>query len=107
MSGIRERLEKLRKSKGIKSNSDLLRMMYKDLRLEGKIDYQDPEEFVRKTKGSFSQMIDQANGRSFNQDFYLPLEKILDTSMVYLLEGRGEPMPENYHDRHQVCCRHR
>ena len=99
MSGIRERLEKLRKSKGIKSNSDLLRMMYKDLRLEGKIDYQDPEEFVRKTKGSFSQMIDQANGRSFNQDFYLPLEKILDTSMVYLLEGRGEPMPENYHDR--------
>lgn len=99
MSGIRERLEKLRKSKGIKSNSDLLRMMYKDLRLEGKIDYQDSEEFVRKTKGSFSQMIDQANGRSFNQDFYLPLEKILDTSMVYLLEGRGEPMPENYHDR--------
>lgn len=99
MSGIRERLEKLRKSKGIKSNSDLLRMMYKDLRLEGKIDYQDPEEFVRKTKGSFSQMIDQANGRSFNQDFYLPLEKILDTSMVYLLEGRGEPMPENYQDR--------
>lgn len=99
MSGIRERLEKLRKSKGIKSNSDLLRMMYKDLRLGGKIDYQDPEEFVRKTKGSFSQMIDQANGRSFNQDFYLPLEKILDTSMVYLLEGRGEPMPENYHDR--------
>lgn len=99
MSGIRERLEKLRKSKGIKSNSDLLRMMYKDLRLEGKIDYQDPEEFVRKTKGSFSQMIDQANGRSFNQDFYLPLEKILDTSMVYLLEGRGEPVPENYQDR--------
>lgn len=99
MSNIRNRLDELKKKKGILTDSDLLRMMHEDLYIEGKTQYKDPKEFVKKTKGSFSQMIEQTNGRSFNQDFYLPLEKILDTSMVYLLEGRGEPMPENYQDR--------
>lgn len=99
MNSIRDRLEELKRNHGIKTDSDLLRRIYEDLRREEKRKYNSQDEFVKKTKGSFSQMIDQINGRNFNQEFYLPLEKILETSMAYLLEGQGEATPANYQDR--------
>ena len=99
MNNIRDRLEELKRNHGIKTDSDLLRRIYENLRREEKRKYSGQDEFVKKTKGSFSQMIDQINGRNFNQEFYLPLEKILDTSMAYLLEGQGEVRPANYQDR--------
>lgn len=92
MSNVRDRLEELKKGKGIKTDSDLLRLIYPFLKQEGKVKYDDAETFVSKTKGSFSQMVEGKSGRKFDQDFYLPLEKVLDTSMAYLLEGRNAPL---------------
>ena len=95
MSSIRDRLEQLKAKakKPIKGDSELLRKIHPYLLRAGETEFTDPEEFVRKTKGSFSQMVDQKNGRVFSTKFYLPLEIVLNTSMAYLLEGRGEPAP--------------
>ena len=47
MSNIRNRLDELKKKKGIQTDSDLLRMMHEDLYIEGKTQYKDPKEFVK------------------------------------------------------------
>ena len=51
MSNVRDRLEELKKEKGIKTDSDLLRLIYPFLKQEGKVKYDDAETFVSKTKG--------------------------------------------------------
>lgn len=87
MSTLRERLNGLKKKKGIKSDSELLKGIYQKLREDGKIKDVSEDEFVRKAKGSFSAMIDEK--RAFDQDYFFPLEHILDTSMLYLIDGKG------------------
>ena len=99
MSETRKRLEQLKKKKGIASDAELLRRIHKYLLRDGLTKYLDVDEFVNKTKGSFGQMVDGKNGRKFQPDFYLPLEVVLDTSMAYLLEGRGEQMPSKTPER--------
>ena len=94
MSTLKERLNNLKKESEYKTNSDLLRFIYKYLyekepkRVRGVTE----EEFVNNTKGSFSSMIDEK--RDFDPLYFYPLEKALGTSMVYILEGTGQPMDQ-------------
>ena len=94
MSTLKERLSRLKKENDYQSDSELLRNIYKYLykNASPKVKGCSEDEFVRRTKGSFSSMIDEK--RAFDQDFFYPLEKALHTSMVYILEGTGEHMNE-------------
>lgn len=91
MSTLRERLDGLKKANGVVNDSELLRVIYQYLYKNSKTK-ETEDEFVRKTKGSFSSMIDEK--RDFDERYFYPLEKRLNTSMVYLLEGTGEAMKE-------------
>lgn len=88
MLTIKERLEELKKEKEIGSDADLLREIYKDMKAHKLVKAGTTEEmFVSNKKGSFNQMIDEK--RRFDPELMLPLERVLQTSMLYLLEGRG------------------
>ena len=95
MSSIKERINKLKQINHIQKDSDLLRGIYQYLYKYGnsKSINETEDSFVRKNKGSFSAMID--GKRAFDQNYYYPLEKILNTSIVYILDGTGEPMEKS------------
>lgn len=90
---VRKRIDLLKNKNKIKSDNDLLVEIYKYKKKHGKNLKQDLSDFIDKNKGSYSKMF---NGkREFKEDDYLAIEYVLNTSMAYIIEGKGE-MPNSF-----------
>jgi len=94
---VRSRFDDLKKKKGYTTDIALLRGIYKALKKEGRVGMVSEEDYVEKNKGSFNQMINEK--RRFDLEYLLPLERLLGTSMDYLLNGYGAPADESVKPR--------
>ena len=89
MESIREKLDELKKKADISTDKELLGYVYDELKKYKKQGIpKDKDAFISSMKGSFSNMVD--GKRPFDEMLFLPLERVFGTSMLYLLDGRGE-----------------
>ena len=87
-SSIRNRINELKKINGYSTDADVIYAIYYFKKERGEIKKIKDFEYVDKNKGSFSQC---CNGRrKFKPEDYLAIEYVLNTSMAYILEGKGE-----------------
>ena len=87
-SKIRERINQLKEKQNFKSDTDVIRNIYYFKRNRNEVGDLAENEYIRKTKGSFNQCF---NGqRNFKPEDYLAIEYVLNSSMAYIIEGKGE-----------------
>ncbi len=87
-NSVRQRIDSLKKINNIESDNDLIIKIYKYKRKYTKNIKDDLSDYVSKNKGSFSKMF---NGtREFRPEDYLAIEFALNTSMAYIIDGKGE-----------------
>lgn len=85
---VRQRIDSLKELNNIESDNDLIIKIYKYKRKYTKNIKDDLSDYVNKNKGSFSKMF---NGtREFRPEDYLAIEFALNTSMAYIIDGKGE-----------------
>ena len=90
---IRNRINELEKIAKIETDAELINQIYQFKKRRGEIG-KIPEHIYRENnKGTFSKCF---NGeRKFRFEDYLAIEYVLNTSMAYIIEGKGEA-PENF-----------
>lgn len=87
-NSVRQRIDSLKKLNNIESDNDLIIEIYKYKKKYTKNIKNDLSDYVSKNKGSFSKMF---NGtREFRPEDYLAIEFALNTSMAYIIDGKGE-----------------
>ena len=87
-NSVRQRIDSLKELNNIESDNDLIIKIYKYKRKYTKNIKEDLSDYVSKNKGSFSKMF---NGtREFRPEDYLAIEFALNTSMAYIIDGKGE-----------------
>ncbi len=87
-NNIRKRIDELKAKNGFKTDSDIIGAIFRFKKNRGQIGKIKEFEYIDKNKGSFSQYF---NGhRDFKPEDYLAIEYVLNTSMAYIIEGRGE-----------------
>ena len=86
---IRKRIETLKELNGFRTDAEVIGAIFRFKRSRkekmGKIN---EFEYIEKNKGSFSQCC--SGSRKFKPEDYLAIEYVLNTSMAYILEGKGE-----------------
>ncbi len=88
---LKERLEDLLKKQGLSHNDLLVRI--------GRILYpnENPYDFAKREKSNFSNML--SGNRKFNREYIAPIERILNTTWDYLLNGGGYPIPKELRNK--------
>ncbi len=87
-SDIRKRIDKLKEINKYENDSDVINAIFQYKRSHGQTGRLKDFEYLDKSKGSFSQYF---NGtRNFKEEDYLAIESVLNTSMAYIIEGKGE-----------------
>ena len=85
---IRERINELKKMNGFETDSEVINAIFQFKKTRGQAGRSKDFEYNEKNKGSFSQCF---NGkRNFKPEDYLAIEYVLNTSMAYIIEGKGE-----------------
>lgn len=92
-SDIRNRIEKLKQERGYKTDSQVIEAIYEYKKSRGEIGKTHRHTYLDNNKGSFSQAF---NGkRKFNPKDYLAIESVLNASMIYIIEGKGD-IPDSF-----------
>ncbi len=85
---IRKRIDELKQINGFKTDSEIISAIFQFKKARGQTGRTKEFEYIDKNKGSFSQCF---NGqRDFKLEDYLAIEYVLNTSMAYIIEGKGE-----------------
>lgn len=85
---VRKRIDELKEKNGFKTDGDVISQIFHFKKSRGQTGKLKEFEYVEKNKGSFSKCF---NGkRNFKLEDYLALEYVLNTSMAYIIEGKGE-----------------
>lgn len=88
---IKDRIRKLRELHNIKTELDLLVMLLAEL------GHEDPEAQAKKEKYNFSKML---NGeRKIKHEFVIPLQKIFNVSIDYIVNGVADDLKKSYVSR--------
>ena len=90
---IRERINKLKKAADLETDNDVIIGIFNFKKLRGEIGRTSITDYIEKTKGSFSQAF--SGKRPFKPEDYLAIESVLNTSMAYIIEGKGE-IPDSF-----------
>lgn len=85
---IRERIDELKEINGFKTDSEIISAIFQFKKARGQTGRAKEFEYVDKNKGSFSQCF--SGQRDFKLEDYLAIEYVLNTSMAYIIEGKGE-----------------
>ena len=87
-NNIRKRIDELKEKNGFKNDSEIISAIFQFKKKRGRTGKTKEFEFIEKNKGSYSRCF---NGlRNFKLDDYLAVEYVLNTSMAYIIEGKGE-----------------
>ena len=85
---IRKRIDELKKINGFETDADIIYAIYYFKKARGETGKIKDFEFVENNKGSYSQCF--SGRRKFKEEDYLAIEYVLNTSMAFILEGKGE-----------------
>lgn len=85
---IRERIDELKEKNGFKTDSEVIGAIFRFKKAHGQVGRTKEHEYVEKNKGSFSQCC--SGQRDFKPEDYLAIEYVLNSSMAYIIEGKGE-----------------
>ena len=86
--GVRERIDLLKENNGYKTDGEVIAAIFHFKRKRGEVGKIPEYAYIDKNKGSFSQYF---NGkRDFKPEDYLAIEYVLNTSMAYIIEGKGD-----------------
>ena len=83
----KERIRKLMKIQGIENDNQLLAKIHRYLKEPNSC-----SDYVENNKGNFSRMI--SGERNFSQKYIVAIEKILKTTILYIIEGEEEKSKE-------------
>ena len=87
----KERIRKLMKIQGIENDNQLLAKIHRYLKERNSC-----SDYVENNKGNFSKMI--SGERNFPQKYIVAIEKILKTTILYIIEGEEEKSKEFKHE---------
>jgi|GEM_PF-1616754 len=91
---IKKRIELLKEKCGFETDKDLIIEIYLNKENRGQsTGMRNASEYFDKKKGYFSHCF--KGEREFKEEDYLAIESVLNTSMAYILEGKGE-IPEDF-----------
>lgn len=85
---IRKRIDVLKEKCGYETDTEIIRAIFNYKREHGTTGKVKDFEYIEKNKGSFSQAF--KGERDFKIEDYLAIESVLNTSMAYIIEGKGE-----------------
>ena len=85
---IRKRIELLKELNGFKTDAEIIGAIFRHKRMRKEIGKINEFDYIEKNKGSFSACC--SGQRKFKPEDYLAIEYALNTSMAYIIEGRGE-----------------
>ena len=85
---IRKRIDILKELNGFKTDSDVISAIFYFKKARGETGKVKEFEYLDNNKGSFSQCC--RGQRQFKPEDYLAIEYVLNTSMAYIIEGKGE-----------------
>ena len=92
-NSIRKRIDKLKELNGFENDNDIIREIFYFKKSRGEIGKIQDFKFIENNKGTYSKYF---NGtRKIKMEDYLAIEYVLNTSMAYVIEGKGE-IPDTF-----------